>query len=180
MPSDRTAIGVIGSTLAANLAQVLSDAGRPVDEYAYVPSQPVDDWGFCGVLTVFSTGLDWTPTRTGSGPMDEGQRARLFGGGIPRAGYAVQVWRCIDEDSGGDNATPVPLAQLQADAMGLAEDLFILWNALTAGLRNHNLWAEGTQLFVLPATPIDRQGGRGGWTIPIQIALEGYDPWQVL
>lgn len=151
------------------LALTTTTAGSPTRAYVAASLPALD---CCPQLTVHVQGLALEGTSPVSPGPVVGFRTQL--GQVNLATLLVTIVRCSPQPTGGD-LTPPDAAANATFAATVLEDLWALWNWITNIIRDGTLF-EGKCMGVYldGATPIDDQGGCGGWTFTIRTSIQGY------
>lgn len=173
-----------GATSLYDLAKELLDfcvvaldelpAGAP--ERAYVATGlPAFD---CEQLTVHAFQVGEAPTAPSATPMDLMRRANPY----PRINLVYLVITIVRECypgpvGGGPVGPSLPeVADLVAASEKSYADAWQVWNALSAGLRDGGLFDQCTFVGWQPAQPAGPSGNMVGWTIPLQVQIDGFVP----
>ncbi len=86
----------------------------------------------------------------------------------------VTIARCVPN---WDVDSPPNYSDLQAAAFIMNEDLWVTWNQLIAKIADGTLFAAPCMGVALaPPTPLEAQGGVGGWVFSLQAAISGFTP----
>lgn len=145
----------------------LTDAGAPTLQ-RITPGPPAFDC--CPFVSVHGGFLNEAPTGTGEGgPLAPAHRVTLAAQLVYTV--VITVVRCVpvpDDDMTPPNAEAEALA-----ARTVNQDMWALWNGLSAALRAGILsercagaWREG-------ATAITSTGGCGGWVLTYRVPIDG-------
>lgn len=176
MSSSATTLHDFALELLQSCADALdtTDAGAP-DRQFVSPGLPVIDC--CSMLAVFTSSLLDGPTSPGSPPMVTGHRSTFMK--QPTAIFTVLVARCVPVGEGNaNNYRPPSVAQLNAVSEITDQDIWVIYNYLNWKMREGDSFLGKCQAeWIYPATPLDPSGGCGGWTIPIQVAMNGYNAY---
>jgi hypothetical protein len=145
--------------------------GGPPAIASFSPGLPALDRQ-CDQLWVYAT----SPTVIGSGPVTPGASMRYAV--LTRVGLAATIARCVPVAAEVNGSYRVPsAAQLTAAARKVMEDAWGLWNGVVTRIFAGELFeghpCQGVSFDSL--TPLDPQGGFGGWTLALSIELDGYE-----
>jgi len=149
-------------------AALVATTGGAIGRAYVSPGLPALD---CELIAVTCTGL--MPKQSNS--MPAGRLAR--DPSVNMLAFAVTVTRdcqpVVANQYGGPNAPTV--AQLQAAAQILSEDVWAIWNAIPAAARTGALF-EGrcSFLYLDQAFALAEQGGIGGWQIDVHTQIDGF------
>lgn len=147
-------------------------AGAPARQYVSM-SAPVLD---CEQLTVHVYQVGEASTSPSDTPLERMRR----GVTVPRINLAFMVVTiardCYPGPTGKDLTKPPAVADLDAAAQLISADGWLLWNVLPAALRNGELWGACSFTGWEPLLPIPPSGKIAGWTLPLQVDLDGYTP----
>ncbi len=85
---------------------------------------------------------------------------------------------CYPGPTLGATATVPDVADLVAASRELYADGWQLWNAIKAGLQDGELFSTEGCKFVgwQPMQPLGPAGNTAGWTLPLQVQLDGFTP----
>lgn len=146
--------------------------GARVPSLTYVtPGTPAHEG--CGILAVNVTQEEQAPTGPSTAALDPGHRRRY--GAVNVTTMVVTITRC-DVQPGIDEL-PDPVAKAQV-AQVVLTDMWVLWNGLYYMSRDQEsvLFQECGEVTIGPARAIEPSGNIVGWTIPVTVSTEGYNP----
>lgn len=86
----------------------------------------------------------------------------------------VTLARCVPN---WDVDQPPNYIDLQAAAFVLNQDLWVTWNQLIAKVKDGTLFSAPCMgVDLAPPTPLEAQGGVGGWVFPVRASISGFTP----
>lgn len=89
----------------------------------------------------------------------------------------VQLVRCVPGVTQGNRQQPIlpSVAELAQSSAELYADGWQLWNGLQSAKRQGAFAGVCREFAMDPLLPIQPQGGFAGWTIPVEVQLDGFD-----
>jgi hypothetical protein len=151
-------------------------AGAPERAYVAVGLPAID----CEQLTVnvFQVGEELSASGQFPTPMDRFRNVNPY----PRVVTSVMVVTIVRDCypvTLGQQQVPEPpsVAQLVEAAETIYADAWQLWNAVKVGLQDGAIFQPGCK-FVgwQPMQPLGPAGETAGWTLPLQVQIDGFDP----
>lgn len=146
--------------------------GAPDRQYVAM-SAPVLD---CEQLTVHVYQVGEGATDPGDSPLSRFERAVKF----PRLDLSFMVLTlardCYPGPTGANLTKPPSVADLNAAALSIMRDGWLLWNSIPAALRAGELWGSCHFTGWEPLLPIPPSGKIAGWTMGLQVQIDGYEP----
>lgn len=126
----------------------------------------------CPQLTVHATQIG-EAGQLGQSPLGGGHHPQTQW--VPLIGLMVTVVRCSPTTTDGGK---VPTATALDDAAARVDaDAWAIWNEFWARFRDGTLMVGTCKVkYIDPALPLTPQGGCAGWTIPVRVEQDAYDP----
>lgn len=153
---------------AAADALALTDAGAPALQFVS-PGPPAFDC--CPFVSTHGFTLAEAPTSTPGGPL--AASARVQNVAVLLYSVVVTAIRCVPVPDSNGNP---PSAEAQAlAARAINQDIWALWNRLSADLRSGYLADRCPGAFRDGALAVNNSGGCGGWTLTFRVPLPGLD-----
>lgn len=141
---------------------------------AYVsPGLPAID---CDQLTVHLPSMFEAGTDLGEGPPELSMAIRTRAQRVNIVTLRVMLARCLPKPSSGARIRWPSLDQLELAAKQHAADGWVLWNGLYRAAKEGQLGRPCDAITFAAALPLDPQGGYGGWSLTVQMQLDGFRP----
>lgn len=128
----------------------------------------------CEQLVVSTYSVPEADTSPRALPLDRAFRARY--GSLIQPMLVVSIVRCYPVVTLNAKSVPVfpSVAELTAASALIYADGWHLWNAIISAKRQGAFGGACKELARDPMMPIQPSGGFAGWTIPLEVQLDGY------
>lgn len=151
-------------------ALALIPAGVPARSYVGHGLPAID----CEQLVVSTYAVPEADTAPRTLPLDRAFRSRY--GSLILPMLVVSIVRCYPSVTLGGRQQPIlpSTAELTAASQLIYEDGWQLWNALISAKRAGAFGGLCSELARDPMMPVQPEGGFAGWTIPLELRLDGF------
>lgn len=116
-------------------------------------------------LTVHILRMAKQPTFAAAPLLDYAQGLSTQTASVNVVTYMVTIVRCVPTQ--GDGGAAPSTFDYEAASMAVLGDLWLLWHAIPAAVREGELWQGCEQLILGPAAPVAESGGFAGWQLQI-------------
>jgi hypothetical protein len=148
----------------------LIPAGCPDRAYVAHGLPAIDCEQLC--VSVYTT--PWADTNPRNATLDRQFKTKY--GSLNLVFLTVSIVRCYPGPTANGRATPIlpRVAELTAASQKIYEDGWQLWNGIQTAKRLGAFAGVCRELAMDPMLPIQPSGGFAGWTIPVEVQLDGF------